>query len=52
MMTDFELNHEIEAGSEDAAAELAVRREKRSRIRGIDPQEKLIAYLLGAARLR
>ena len=48
MMTDFELDHEIRGGSEDAVAELAERRQARSRIRGIDPQAKLIAHYCGA----
>jgi hypothetical protein len=50
MMTDFELDHEIRGGSEDAVAELAVRRQARLRIRGIDPQAKLIAHHRDATR--
>lgn len=44
MMTDAELGHEIDGGSEDAAGELAARRRSRPLIRGIDPAAKLAAH--------
>jgi hypothetical protein len=44
MMTDAELGYEIAGGSEDAAGELAARRQSRTLIRGIDPAAKLAAH--------
>jgi hypothetical protein len=38
MMTDFELKHEIEGGSRDAADELAARRQDRRHVRDTGPQ--------------